>query len=289
VTTSATLQSLVQAAVSGLFPDVVVDGRSKTEILEDVMAVHGWARVLEVGAELRRRADHPVVRGVVASPEPRAVLERWTLLERFAHSSNRVQVIRVDNAHLVARHVAADGAAIAGVNDLFVWGLLISLFELAGASELRAAFGGEDETQFHPVAHGVALPRVTHTAIFSWRSGGLAQVPLSVVGSVRERLHALVRRDPLANWSARQAAAELGLSLRTLQRALHAESTTFSATVQRARVACAEAMLGDARLSLAEVAFCSGFADQAHFTRTFRKYVDVPPSVPRRSANGRGQ
>lgn len=281
--TSPTLMSLLRAAVSGLFPSVAVDGRDKTEILADVMAEHGWAALLGVGAELRRMADHPVVRGVVASPHPGAVLERWSLLERFGHSSNRVERLGGGDAHVVVRHVAADGATIAKVNDLFVWGVLLSLFELAGASQLTASFGDGtgDAHGFHPAPDSHALPAATHTVTFRWQPGALASLPIPDGASVRERLHALVRRDPLVSWTIERAATELSSSGRTLQRAIRAEGTTFSATVQRARVACAEALLGDARLSLTEIAFCSGFADQAHFTRTFRKFLDIPPSALR--------
>src|SRR5262245_10331738 len=101
--TSPTLMSLLRAAGSGLFPSVAVEWREKTDVLAVVMAEHGSTAVLRVGAELRRMADHPVVRGVVASPHPRAVLQRWSLLERFGHSSNRVEVLRADDAHVVVR------------------------------------------------------------------------------------------------------------------------------------------------------------------------------------------
>ena len=35
------------------------------------------------------------------------------------------------------------------------------------------------------------------------------------------------------------------------------------------------------QLSLGEIAFCTGFSDQAHFTRLFRRYSDIPPSAYR--------
>lgn len=300
--TSPTLKAMVAQVVAGLFPSVPVRDREKADILGDVMAEHGWRAVLAVGAELRRMADHPVVRGVVAPPDPRAVLERWTLLERFSHSKNRVELVDASAAHLTLRHVASDGTPIAAVNDLFVWGLLISLFELAGASELRGSFGGATEGSvegaapcFHPPPVELAAPSdadtrglapsvKTHVATFHWTASASPEVlPLVGEGSLRERLHRLVRLDPLARWTLRRAAKDLGVPARTLQRGLQAEQATFTETVQRARVAVAEALLGDPRLTLTEVAFCSGFADHAHFTRTFRRYLDVPPTALRQA------
>ncbi|WP_338867686.1 helix-turn-helix domain-containing protein [Myxococcus stipitatus] len=51
--------------------------------------------------------------------------------------------------------------------------------------------------------------------------------------------------------------------------------------LQRSRVDAVHALLSDSRLTLTDVAFCTGFSEQAHFSRTFRRYNDVPPSALR--------
>lgn len=290
--TSPTLRVLVERVVAGLFPSIPVRDRSKADILAEVLAKHGWPAVLAVGAELRLMADHPVVQGVVATADPRAVLERWILLERFSHSDNRVEVVDASATHLTLRHVAGDGGVIPAANDLFVWGLLLSLFDLAGASDLRASFGRAESIALAAAPGAMTrsggLPAETHVATFRWMRGS-SEVPalparaLAGEGSLRARLHRLVRRDPLVRWTLSQAAQDLRVPARSLQRGLRAEKVTFSETVQRARVAVAERLLGDARLTLAEVAFCSGFADHAHFTRIFRRFVGVPPGALRRT------
>jgi AraC family transcriptional regulator len=48
------------------------------------------------------------------------------------------------------------------------------------------------------------------------------------------------------------------------------------------RVEAAKRCLLDARTSLADIALACGFADQSHFTATFRKVVGVPPGIWRR-------
>lgn len=50
----------------------------------------------------------------------------------------------------------------------------------------------------------------------------------------------------------------------------------------RARIERAKQMLGDSAMKVAEIAVALGFADQSHFTRTFRRFVGVPPSEYRR-------
>lgn len=104
----------------------------------------------------------------------------------------------------------------------------------------------------------------------------------------------------LAPWQKRRALemidAHLGNDLRladlagacgvSLDHFAHAFRTTMAMPPHRwlirRRVERAQALMLDPALSLAEIALRSGFADQSHFTRVFRKLVGVPPSAWRR-------
>lgn len=50
----------------------------------------------------------------------------------------------------------------------------------------------------------------------------------------------------------------------------------------RARIERAKRMLSDSAMKIAEIAVTLGFADQSHFTRTFRRFVGTSPSEYRR-------
>lgn len=54
----------------------------------------------------------------------------------------------------------------------------------------------------------------------------------------------------------------------------------------RARMRRVEAMLADTALTLPEIAVAAGFADQAHFTRVFRRFAGVTPAAWRRTRRG---
>lgn len=286
--TSPTLAAMLRAAVAAAHPDIAVDGRTKEAILDDLVARDGWAAAVRVGAAVDRLRDHPVVHALVTAPTLVSVVERWMLLERFGHTRNRVVVVGTPGVdHITVRHVARDAGPIAPVSDLFVWGLLIALFELAGARGLTASFGRA--RRFHPrrrTSKASSPGGPTHTVTFRWR--GLAPprlpAPLPAEGAPTtcRRVDELLRRDPLVSWTARDVARALGMSLRSLQRALHAEGSGFRAVAQRARLDAALTLLVETDLPLADVAFCAGFADQAHFTRTVRRHADVPPSALRR-------
>ncbi|RDS98780.1 AraC family transcriptional regulator, partial [Burkholderia contaminans] len=75
---------------------------------------------------------------------------------------------------------------------------------------------------------------------------------------------------------------------RTLKRRLHGEGTTFRALLAQARGAMAETLLGDARLSLAEVAERLGFSDLSSFSQAFKRWYGVPPGAYRSAAQREG-
>ena len=62
------------------------------------------------------------------------------------------------------------------------------------------------------------------------------------------------------------------------------------AYVAKRRVVLSQALMGNSRASLSEIALACGMCDQAHFTRVFRRVVGVSPGVWRRQfASVRGE
>ena len=77
-------------------------------------------------------------------------------------------------------------------------------------------------------------------------------------------------------------ATELGLPLRSLQRGLMREGTSFSALLDEARFEMARRLLRQSALSLAEISDSLGFAEPAVFTRFFARRAGLSPSAWRR-------
>jgi AraC-like DNA-binding protein len=91
--------------------------------------------------------------------------------------------------------------------------------------------------------------------------------------------------------AARIAAAH-GISIRYLYLILGRRSISLGEHIRSRRLDHAAELLREraaTSLSIAEVAHRSGFADQAHFSRTFRKRYDVTPGEWRRSGPGVGR
>ncbi|HRO12075.1 helix-turn-helix transcriptional regulator, partial [Amaricoccus sp.] len=96
--------------------------------------------------------------------------------------------------------------------------------------------------------------------------------------SLRERAGRLVNRDlPRGVPTARQVALELGMSERTFARRLQDEGTSFRQLVDEVRREMARSYLSDPELSLAQVAYLLGYADQSAFSNSFRRWTGQSP------------
>ena len=74
-------------------------------------------------------------------------------------------------------------------------------------------------------------------------------------------------------------AAQLGLSVRQLQRHLQQQSTTFQERVQQVRFMLATEYLKDPHLSLQEIALLLCYSEQS----AFQKHLSIGPSKPHNS------
>jgi AraC-like DNA-binding protein len=82
--------------------------------------------------------------------------------------------------------------------------------------------------------------------------------------------------------SAAAVARTLHVSVRTLQRKLVANGTTFREVAEAVRARLAAEYLADPTVSTAEVAFLLGFSDQTSFNRAFRRWTGDSPGRWRR-------
>ena len=72
------------------------------------------------------------------------------------------------------------------------------------------------------------------------------------------------------------------MSGRTLRRRLADEGTSYHAIADEVRHGLAVAYLGDARISVTEIAFLLGFADAAAFNKAFRRWAGASPTEVRK-------
>ena len=100
--------------------------------------------------------------------------------------------------------------------------------------------------------------------------------------------HLITRKLPSGSASLEQVAAALGIRPRTLQHRLTQKKTTFFILTEEVRAGLARKYLAESDLALSQLAARLGYADQAVFSRAFRRWHGVAPSLWRRQKRRRG-
>lgn len=85
-----------------------------------------------------------------------------------------------------------------------------------------------------------------------------------------------------------EVAEMVGLSVRSLQRKLSLAGLTYSGLLEQVRFNNAIKLLSDTEDKIIDVAFSSGYADPAHFTRAFRRISGLTPREFRDSRRNGG-
>ena len=91
----------------------------------------------------------------------------------------------------------------------------------------------------------------------------------------------LVELLPTGQVTEELVANALNMSLRTLQRKLTDEGTTFGALYQTLRQEMAQQYIHDSQMSMTEIAYLLGFSEQSNFTRAFRRWYGTSPTEAR--------
>jgi len=97
----------------------------------------------------------------------------------------------------------------------------------------------------------------------------------AIIMRVKDRL---IAQLPSGNVTEESVAEALNLSLRSLQRKLREEGTTYKQVLDETRRALAEKYIEGSVLTLNEIAYLLGFAEPSSFSRSFRRWNGVSPS-----------
>ena len=87
---------------------------------------------------------------------------------------------------------------------------------------------------------------------------------------------------PAGRASIQNCAAPMGLTVRTLQRMLDAENTSFSALLNGARMQLATQYLGNPRMRITDIAEMLGYSSIGAFSRWHKQAFGLSPRAKRR-------
>lgn len=269
------------ATIADPMRGALADVGQKQSLVQRVMERHGPGLLLSVGQYLDTAAETPALTVMRRSATPRVMAEKFMRLERYYHSSHNTWIETHSSAFLCAR-TSRDCPATAGENCLIA-GLLLGLVMAIGAQECRLEIGGKSfrphdlrDATFAPEAE-TARCHITWTALNGPSDQGPPTLPGAGDARLSDRLAALFETDLGRSWKSSDAAKLLALSERSMQRRLLGESQSYSRVLRRARMKAAAIYLVETDTSLAEIGYCCGYADQAHFQRDFLRTANVTP------------
>lgn len=146
---------------------------------------------------------------------------------------------------------------------------------------------GHPRTEVHVDAAMLELPmRMADSAMSDFFTATIeALLEKTVATSTADEVRRLIAEGLRGEAPALEdIARELGTSARTLRRRLADEGTTFHDLLDRTRFALAREHLTRGRLSLAEIAFFTGFSEASAFHRAFRRWSGSTPQAFARAA-----
>jgi len=258
----------------------LADKRGQAEALLDR---HGPLPLLRIGEAIDDAPDEATLVALILARSPADLIGRWQRLERFVHSRHRTRIVAQAETRLLLQHVAlAPHPRPRRSEDLLVMGLLTALLRRIGTVDLKARPDGATAWGFAGGGwHDIDYPRDVSTWEFVWsavRTGPHDAVTARPADDWTAAARGKLADDPGRSWTVALLARELNTSTRSLQRRLTQDGTKFSQLLAETRLAAASRLLGTATASVAEIGYACGFADQAHFTRAFKRHTGITPS-----------
>ena len=293
------IASAARGAVSGPRCDQPVDRGVQAGLLEDILVRLGPGGLLGAGRHLDIVANDPIVLALLNSDSPTVLLHKIERLNRYLHSRHRHHVREIELDRVELEHYSTGSIAPTPVESLFVCGLYLELLSRIGCGGISCAFPDAKTRDRDVFLDGrpddVPADRTGRWRI-GWRSFAasrslpgldellLRDLPADLTDrSLSAQVDAVVQGDLSRSWKLASVASQLVISPRTLQRRLRDEGRSFSEIVRAARLATAQDLLGDPTRSVTEIGYVTGFADTAHFTRTFKDARGASPTEWRRA------
>lgn len=279
--------------------DQPVDRTRQAGVLEGILVRFGPDGLLGAGQHLDIVAGDPIVLALLNSDSPAVLLQKIERLNRYLHSHHRHRLLSSAPDHVELEHISMGTTEPTSVESLFVCGLYLELLSRIGCAGISCAFP-DSETGARDVFHDGQPAEVPGEGTARWRIGWssfeasrslpdlddllLRHLPADLADrSISAQVEAVVRNDVSRGWKLASVASQLVVSPRTLQRRLRDEGRSFSQILRSTRVIAAQDLLGDPSRTVTEIGYVTGFADTAHFSRTFKDAVGATPTEWRRA------
>lgn len=268
-------------------------------LLKQAFEADGGVSLLRAGEALRAQS-HPFLFVLLNSDSPLGLIEKEARLAAFIHSRHRVVVREHGAAGVTLEHQSIFESRPEPWESLAACGQHLVLLEEIGCRGLRLRLPATAEPGqwvYEGGAMHAPAPGDFGTWRFEWDAyqptrkpmpgldevlmGGAGAQDLSEAPTAAASVAAVLRRDLGRSWRIAEVAGAIGTSPRSLQRALAETGDSYSDVVDRTRNQEAARLLERTSLSVTEIGYVCGFADTAHFSRSFKKRWRRTPSEHR--------
>ena len=273
--------------------------QAKQAVIGHILRAGGWAALLQIGQGVHDIKDEPLLQLLVKSGQPWLVLKTWLKLERYLHSRHRVLQTPISHCEVLHAHTGKkEGATPSVAESWLVMGVLAALLERSGCDQVEASVdaGGVLLRAGRVIASEQQLIEWSHFAgCQSWRlkwriihdRAADAVLTCSNTLTLQQQVARLIHHKEAWHADLGDIAESLNMSRRTLQRKLNSEGTRFVDVIGQFRTQRAAEMLVGSTSGLAEIGFTSGYTDQAHFCRDFKRRTGLSPKSFRDTSNAR--
>ena len=268
----------------------------KRALLMHAIREGGVSCLVQLGRGVHHFSDEPTHRAMTSAFTPFELLQRWQRLEKYIHSLHRIEVLESGENHACLAHRSRRvGSEPDLAESLVVMGVLACLFEAMGAVDV-AVHKGAIPVFPHLLEQDAAASSLLDPIsdwIFRWstvqkKNECLADLTPSNLFDASDwpflakQVGNVCVKELMSSPSLALIAQRLAISPRSLQRRLSEAGLSYGQLLGEARRRMAAWRLLATPASLSEVGFFSGYADQAHFTREFRKSVGLTPAQYRK-------
>jgi AraC-like DNA-binding protein len=268
---------------------------AKRALLQLIFQEYGPLSLLNIGQAVRHVRDEPALRALTLARDPMDLIRRWQQLEKFIHSRHRIQVLAAAPDRVTLKHFAPGQEQPSSAESLLVFGLLTALIEIIDGCSLKARClpqlqNCRDDVRWSVeyFLSGGELKTVDVSSWeFLWVEGASTHSPKSAVARPNDnnltRARAVIAADPSCRWALDDLANQMRLPVRTFQRQLADQGTSFSELLKNERLTLAATLLTQSTQAPAEIGYCCGFSDQSHFSREFKRHTAMTPNQYRAS------
>ena len=281
----------------------------KRRLVGSAVAQGGLACLLKLGRGTGLNTDDPTHRALLSAPDAVSLIDRWRRLQSYVHSRHRVELVKFSAAGVALQHRSlTPGELPHAFEDLVVLGVLLALLEAIGLVDVSAEIGGKSvypvtvesdlrqlvkdfRTAHWRIRWNPHRPPSAATGLAAAPGNRSALPPANLCDSLpwpetARRCAVILSSDLLQQHTLAELARSLGSSTRSLQRTLTAAGLSYSSITSEVRLRAAAWWLLESRLPIAEVGFVSGYSDQPHLTRDFKRRIGLTPGLYRLSFTG---